>query len=306
MATLGTPDYFNACSNKSGVPDNWVGKLYAKSGNGYAGLIAGMYINGNGNLEEKREYIEATLKSKLTKDTFYYLEFSASLAGNSAVAINGLGMFLSDTLVDIVKSIEHLPFKPQLLNKENKIISEKYKWTELGGIYKAKGNEQFIIIGNFQPDDETSMKPVNSRGPLNCSYYLIDDVIVLPLADIQNLQIIQSNKPKEKKAEVVIINFGFDSFLINGYYKPKLDSLKLKIRKNNIETIEISGFTDDIGSENYNLKLSEKRAKSVAEYLKKEILLNVKIKGFGNANPVADNISEKGRGLNRRVEIKLY
>jgi outer membrane protein OmpA-like peptidoglycan-associated protein len=306
MATLGTPDYFNACSNKSGVPNNWVGKLYAKSGNGYAGLIAGMYINGNGNLEEKREYIEASLKSKLIKDIFYYLGFSTSLAGNSPVAINGLGMFLSDTLVDIVKSIEHLPFTPQLLNRENKIISEQHKWTELGTIYKAKGNEQFIIIGNFQPDDETSMKPVNSRGSLNCSYYLIDDVFVLPLADIQNLQTIRNNKPKEKKAEVVIINFGFDSFLINDFNKLRLDSLKLEILNNNISTIEISGFTDNIGSENYNLGLSEKRANTVAVYLKSFGGNKIIIKGFGKKNPVADNTSEKSRGLNRRVEIRLY
>ncbi len=306
MATLGTPDYFNACSNKSGVPNNWVGKLYAKSGNGYAGLIAGMYINGNGNFEEKREYIEASLKSKLIKDIFYYLGFSTSLAGNSPVAINGLGMFLSDTLVDIVKSIEHLPFTPQLLNRENKIISEQHKWTELGTIYKAKGNEQFIIIGNFQPDDETSMKPVNSRGSLNCSYYLIDDVFVLPLADIQNLQTIRNNKPKEKKAEVVIINFGFDSFLINDFNKLRLDSLKLEILNNNISTIEISGFTDNIGSENYNLGLSEKRANTVAVYLKSFGGNKIIIKGFGKKNPVADNTSEKSRGLNRRVEIRLY
>ncbi len=307
MATLGTPDYFNACSNKSGVPDNWVGKLYAKSGNGYAGLIAGMYINGNGNLEEKREYIEASLKRKLINDTFYYLGFSASLAGNSPVAINGLGMFLSDTLADILKSIEHLPFKPQLIYKDNRIISEQYKWTELGEIYKATGNEQFVIIGNFQPDNETSMKPVSSKGSLNCSYYLIDDVFVLPLTGIQNLQNRINNKLKEKNSEIVIINFDFDSYSINKFYNPILDSLDLKFRDNNISTLEISGFTDNIGSAKYNLELSEKRAKSVAGCLDKGISVNTKfiIKGFGKDNPVADNSSEKGRELNRRVEIRF-
>jgi hypothetical protein len=307
MATLGTPDYFNACSNKSGVPNNWAGKLYAKSGNGYAGLIAGMYINGNDNFEEKREYIEAALKRKLLKDTFYYLGFSASLAGNSPSAINGLGMFLSDTLVDILNSIEHLPFKPQLLNIENKIISLQYKWIDIAGIYKANGNEHFVIIGNFQSDNNTSIKPFSSRGTLNCSYYFIDDVYVLPLAKFQISQPIPPNKLKEKISYKAIINFDFNSYSINDFNEPKLDSLNNLIIHNNFETLEVSGYTDNTGNDNYNLKLSEKRANAIVVYLKKAVSANTKIiaKGFGKETPVADNTSEKGRRLNRRVEIRL-
>jgi outer membrane protein OmpA-like peptidoglycan-associated protein len=70
--------------------------------------------------------------------------------------------------------------------------------------------------------------------------------------------------------------------------------------------IEIEGHTDAIGSEDYNLKLSQARAESVCEYLKQSsIAANriIAVRGFGKSKPVASNDTDAGRQVNRRVEI---
>ena len=69
--------------------------------------------------------------------------------------------------------------------------------------------------------------------------------------------------------------------------------------------LEIEGHTDSVGSDAYNQKLSEQRANSVADYLKKQGIPEASIvtRGFGEAQPVADNKTAKGRQQNRRVEL---
>jgi len=67
----------------------------------------------------------------------------------------------------------------------------------------------------------------------------------------------------------------------------------------------IAGYTDNIGSDNINKKVSLARAKAVEEYLVANgiNIYRLKIAGYGKANPVASNATEEGRAINRRVEI---
>lgn len=69
--------------------------------------------------------------------------------------------------------------------------------------------------------------------------------------------------------------------------------------------LEIDGFTDATGSEDFNQKLSEKRAGTVRDYLVDAgvPINNVVAKGMGESNPIADNSTAAGRKLNRRVEM---
>jgi outer membrane protein OmpA-like peptidoglycan-associated protein len=69
--------------------------------------------------------------------------------------------------------------------------------------------------------------------------------------------------------------------------------------------LEIDGYTDSIGSDEYNQTLSDKRAEAVRDYLVSSgVNMNsVVARGLGKADPVADNSSEHGRQLNRRVEL---
>jgi outer membrane protein OmpA-like peptidoglycan-associated protein len=88
---------------------------------------------------------------------------------------------------------------------------------------------------------------------------------------------------------------------------PVLDKLADAMKSNPNYKWSVEGYTDSKGKDAANIKLSEKRAQSVVNYLvSKGVDKSVfTVKGFGKANPVADNKTAEGRGKNRRVEIKV-
>jgi len=69
--------------------------------------------------------------------------------------------------------------------------------------------------------------------------------------------------------------------------------------------VQVEGYTDNIGSDEYNQKLSEERADGVRDYLVSQSVKddNVTAAGYGKSNPVADNSSNAGRAQNRRVQL---
>ncbi len=71
--------------------------------------------------------------------------------------------------------------------------------------------------------------------------------------------------------------------------------------------VEISGFTDNVGKDEYNLKLSQQRAESVKNWLVDNGISpdRVVAKGYGKQNPIADNTTSEGRQMNRRTEFKV-
>lgn len=71
--------------------------------------------------------------------------------------------------------------------------------------------------------------------------------------------------------------------------------------------IEVSGYTDNVGSETFNKKLSEKRAKAVVDFLTVKGIDTGRLEyvGFGLSNPIATNDTEEGRRQNRRTEFKI-
>ncbi|WP_281951624.1 OmpA family protein [Nitrosophilus kaiyonis] len=102
--------------------------------------------------------------------------------------------------------------------------------------------------------------------------------------------------------------FDFNKFILKSKAKEALDIIGDIIHQNSVKQIVVTGYTDNIGSDQYNLKLSLQRAQSVADYLIycKNIDPNLfKIIGKGKNNPIASNDTPEGRAKNRRVEIKL-
>ena len=87
----------------------------------------------------------------------------------------------------------------------------------------------------------------------------------------------------------------------------ELDNLATLLSENKNLVMEIGGYTDSTGSEQYNMALSEKRALSVVNYLIKRGISSdrLKYKGYGNTSPLGDNVTSEGRKLNRRTEAKI-
>jgi len=86
-----------------------------------------------------------------------------------------------------------------------------------------------------------------------------------------------------------------------------LDSVALVLEEFDKTIIVVAGYTDSKGSDEYNQKLSEERAKAVGDYLKAKKIVEARfeIVGFGEKNPIANNATAEGRSLNRRVELTL-
>jgi outer membrane protein OmpA-like peptidoglycan-associated protein len=100
--------------------------------------------------------------------------------------------------------------------------------------------------------------------------------------------------------------FDFDKTELKPESYVELDKLADYLLTNSIR-IEIGGHTDDQGTDEYNDRLSESRAKSVYDYLiQKGIPADrLQYKGYGKRVPVADNSTEEGRAENRRTEFKI-
>ena len=102
------------------------------------------------------------------------------------------------------------------------------------------------------------------------------------------------------------IQFEFDSGVLKTESYPFLDKAAANMKIGPATRFSLNGYASAEGSDAHNMKLSEDRANSVKAYLVNSGVSanNLTTKGNGENNPIADNTTEAGRALNRRVEIK--
>ena len=103
------------------------------------------------------------------------------------------------------------------------------------------------------------------------------------------------------------IFFDFDKATLRPESASELERLAKLLNDVPTLQIEISGHTDNKGSDDYNQKLSHKRARSVVENLISKGISGGRLeyKGYGESEPIASNDTEEGRQLNRRTEFKV-
>jgi outer membrane protein OmpA-like peptidoglycan-associated protein len=110
------------------------------------------------------------------------------------------------------------------------------------------------------------------------------------------------------QSESQTVLFAFNKSNLDDKAKATLDSVASNV--SGLKTgymLELQGFTDSRGTEQYNVGLSQRRAEAVQRYLvsKNVPLFRISIVGLGKDNPVADNKTEQGRTQNRRVEVRV-
>ncbi len=115
--------------------------------------------------------------------------------------------------------------------------------------------------------------------------------------------------PLAKDAVTNLNNIFFDT---NKYDLKANSTTELKkvidfLKKNQKVIIEIGGHTDNVGTDAFNVELSQKRAQTVVQYLKDAGIdvRRIKAKGYGSSKPITDNLTEANRQLNRRIEFKI-
>ncbi|TSA33898.1 MAG: hypothetical protein D4R64_13315 [Porphyromonadaceae bacterium] len=142
-------------------------------------------------------------------------------------------------------------------------------------------------------------------GYLPYSQYYINDT----LSKKSKIQHTIDLEPIQPGAAIVLQNifFALNSYELLPESDKDMEEILILFNQNPGIVIEISGFTDDTGTDDYNLILSQKRAESVMKYLINHGINpdQLKAKGYGRSNPLATNETEEGRGLNRRTGMKV-
>jgi outer membrane protein OmpA-like peptidoglycan-associated protein len=102
------------------------------------------------------------------------------------------------------------------------------------------------------------------------------------------------------------VNFEFDKAVLLTESMGILDRVAASLLAHPEVKVEVAGHTDSDGSDAYNLKLSDRRAKAVRDYLIKKGVpaSQLTANGYGESRPIADNKTVAGRAENRRVELK--
>ena len=112
----------------------------------------------------------------------------------------------------------------------------------------------------------------------------------------------------EKIAVTLLVEFDFDKAVVKPEYHSALEKVANFMKAYPKTTGELEGHTDSIGTEEYNLRLSERRAESVKNYLVENFGIDasrLSSVGYGESKPVASNETAEGRQLNRRVVANI-
>ena len=187
-----TPGLYNVCGNANapffGVPKNFSGFQYPINGLGYMGLYTywlgqnfqNSLIGGN-----KREWAGIKLKSPLVKNGIYCVYYYVSLSDTCFIATPPPQMYFSNDSI-VISNNELANFSDYqndyLADFSNDIVYDTVNWTKVSGEYIAKGDEQYVYIGNFYDYLHTPWDTIRNNPDINdfiFSYFYIDSVSII-------------------------------------------------------------------------------------------------------------------------------
>jgi outer membrane protein OmpA-like peptidoglycan-associated protein len=330
--TLERPDLYEEGNENPeiGIPANIYGYQDAHSGRHYAGINAFSYDPKN-----YRSYLYTELEEPLEKGKMYCVKYYVSLADNSKFAIANLGAFFTKKEMEDDQDVKQNAYETaQVKNNLQKPLKNTRSWEVVCNVYTAAGKERYMIIGNFDPDNETVyekiMPPPGLKEPqVQMAYYYIDDVSVVP---IDNYSQCNCNPKKDRGPDIVYsksvtisedmspsdlvssstIYFGFLKKDLNSSAEVDLDRLAQLMNENPSYRLKVNGFTDkeeaDEAKEDPNFdNLSRSRAYVAVDYLASKGVDKSRIEVFGlsDTNPASSGNTPLSKAKNRRVEFIL-
>lgn len=328
--TAGSADYYNVCGTREcGVPNNKLGIQDAHYGKGFCGIYCSK--------TDYREYLQTELREPLLAGEMYRVSFYVSLSEYSSGAVATIGALftnerVSDTIRSVLmdKSIRQLApgisqtvasyYEPQVVNDHDRVLADTKAWMQISGVFKARGGERFLTIGNFYPASQSNVVDLDSLTYLlPGAYYYIDDVSVTCLACKEKTHDNEDALSEAAKVPVSFVDtlkvgstfvlhnifFDYDKATLLQQSYNELHNLLTALQSHPTMKIEICGHTDGHGSVDYNQRLSENRAKAVVDYLVEHgiDIRRLSFKGYGKNRPIDTNATEEGRAHNRRVEF---
>ena len=299
--TAASPDVY--CP-KVKVPNSWQNNGFSKE-NPYDGAnMVGITMYGCQNGKPHcREYIEIQLIEPLVTGQKYYFEFFIKQLPNS-LAINNIGFGFSyqrnyqieDVLMELTPAFQ--------INSP----LEAKTWKKISGTFEAKGEYNYLTFGNFFNDENTQV--IRQRGFNNYAYYYLDKILLRKVKPIIPVEYGENDLLNQKmvKGKTYVMNniyFEIESWELLPRSYTELRKLIAILKKYPTMCITIIGHTDNTGSHEYNLELSEKRAYAIYKYLLKMGIAfhRLQYKGLGATKNEFPNDTEINRQKNRKVEF---
>lgn len=314
-------------------------RFMAKEGNNVVGITTYGTVMGEEH-RELREYMQGSLTKPLTVGKKYYLSYWVHF---HCEGTNNLGVvFLTKPLY--TDSVYRLKLRPHINSNDIIDYAINNQWAFVRDSFIAREAYSNFIIGNFHSNAET--KTQTNKLHYHKAYLdnvSIEEASDLKMptrtfdfneSDLANNTTINNNKtdktstaatnntdknkatnpitttPNVIKGDVLILNkvlFKFNSSDLDPTSFAQIDMLALLLKKEVNMKILVKGHTSSEGSDEYNNKLSESRAKSVVNYLISKGIEKSRLsyKGYGKTSPLESNDSESGREKNRRVEFEV-
>lgn len=255
--------------------------------------------------------------------------------------LDGVGLLFTSKPVKVTKGTRHSCSReqyaePQVLFALPEGFS-RHRWNRYAVDYVATGDEQYLTIGNFKNPELKKTKKKADRKPKRGRIYLpdaeamfhryyvrvfFDDISVVQLpagavCDPEPVQWVRDSVLEDSSVivepvidtpevgETVVLQniyFDFDSATLLPESFLELDKLVYLLNRLPTLKILIKGHTDKSGSNEYNLDLSDRRAKSVVDYLVGKGIDETRLshQGFGEEQPIGDDDA-----VNRRVEFEV-
>jgi OmpA-OmpF porin, OOP family len=232
--SIASTDYYNM--NCTGIqPVNQV----PHSGEAYFGIIAFNYSG------EYREYATGQLSSPLIAGTMYSVEFYVSLHDGYIQAVHELGAYLSATAPGPFSNALHIAVTPQVENAT--LLGSNSTWMLVSGTFVASGGEQYITIGNFNDDANTTVTQVGSIGSYG-AYYFVDDVSVMELpTGVEKITAESISISPNPATNFIHIKNNFASPLEATVFSSMGNVVfKTTLAKDGTETINVSGWAAGI------------------------------------------------------------
>ncbi len=178
--TTSSTDYYNICQYSPPMPTPPIPKSIIGESIGCIGLLL------KTGFPDIREYAQVKLTESLEADTNYFVSLKVKPFHSLTNPFGPDGLFVNRLELVISKSELYAPMVPNFYtNRINTTPSLVYNgdflndtasWTKLNFSYKAKGGEEWLVIGNFSHDQLIGTQPINNTGNFSQAYYLIDDV----------------------------------------------------------------------------------------------------------------------------------
>ncbi len=179
--------------------------------------------------------------------------------------------------------------------------------TGFGLAYKMNDNLTLRGDVRYRYNQNFNSKLSTNNSAYNDAVVNLGIVIPFGASVVESIKAVSfDNQPSDNTFTTAqIMGFAVNSSKLNSSNQESLDEIAQKVIADKRDSvIEANGHASSEGSSASNMTLSQKRAKSVAAYLKsKGVSKKIITKGFGEDKPIADNATEEGRQKNRRVEL---